>query len=217
MTAWQALYNLAKAGFATDAAYYHAQGLDPVTEQRDPNYPVYVDVSNLIDYMLGHPLRRRHGRADLQFPRQHQPQQLVRHPGSRRGVGFKFFVHDAEHTLSRANAIAGGDANRTGPFPAGWTDFLKSNPQMIHQELMANPDYRMLFADHAQKYLTHNGLMTAALATDPAGSASWPSPRSWATAWSTAGPWSPNRPAGAIPSASRRSPRTTGSMPSTPS
>ena len=35
---------------------------------------------------------------------------------------------------------------------------------MIHQELMANADYRMRFADRAQMYLTHGGLLTPAVA-----------------------------------------------------
>ncbi|MGQ9576020.1 MAG: lamin tail domain-containing protein, partial [Thermoguttaceae bacterium] len=168
MVAWQELWNLTKAGFATDEAYYHVQGLDPVTHQRDPNYPVYIDVANLIDYML---IIFFGGDMDApisNFLGNNSPNNWYGIRNRDGQSGFKFFIHDAEHTLSRANAIAGGDANRTGPYPAGWTDVLKSNPQMIHQELMAHPDYRMLFADRAHKYLTHNGLMTAALETDPA-------------------------------------------------
>ena len=71
--------------------------------------------------------------------------------------GFVYFIHDAEHILSR------GMADRTGPFSAG--DQLQySNPQWIHQELMAHPDYRMRFADLAYRRLFNNGLLTSSQA-----------------------------------------------------
>jgi hypothetical protein len=54
-----------------------------------------------------------------------------------------------------------GLTSRVGPFPAG-DSFQFSNPQWIHQELMAHPDYRMRFADHAQKRLFGSGILTPA-------------------------------------------------------
>jgi autotransporter-associated beta strand protein len=162
--AWQQLWSMAQAGFATDAAYYHAQGLDPVTKQRDPNYPVLLDANNLADYML---IQLYTG--DMDAPISNFLSNLS--PNNWYGVrnrngeqGFMFFCHDAEHTLTRADAIAGGSANRNGPFSAGQGNVLKSSPQYLHEELMANPEYRMLFADRAQKFLLNNGILTAAAA-----------------------------------------------------
>jgi len=156
--AWQNLWNLAgsggNSGFASDAAYYHAQGLDPATQQRDPAYPVLLDVDNLIDYMLvilytgdrDSPISELLGDDD---------------PNNWYGVrdrngeeGFQFFVHDAENTLSV------GAEDRTGPFSTG-DAFNKSNPQWLHQQLMASDDYRLRFADRAQECLLNDGLLSA--------------------------------------------------------
>lgn len=151
LNAWQTLWTAAQAGFAGDAAYYHVQGLDPVSHQRDPRYPVYVDVDNLIDYMLGILYSGDMDAPISNFLGNEAPNNwygIWNHDGN---LGFQFFRHDAEHTLSRANAIAGGNADRNGPWPAGYQDFYRSSPQYLHEELMAHPDYRQRFADRAQK------------------------------------------------------------------
>ena len=69
--------------------------------------------------------------------------------------GFQFLIHDAEHTLLDPNE------NRNGPFPAG-SDFDKFNPQYLHQQLMQNAEYRLLFADHVQKAFFNDGVLTPA-------------------------------------------------------
>src|SRR5574340_1207672 len=152
LDAWQQLWNQAQAGFATDAAYCRAQGLNP-DGTRNPAYPVLPDVENMIDYMLvvlysgnsDGPISATGGNVD---------------PNNWYGVrsrtgqeGFQFFAYEAEKSLSL------GEANRNGPYSAG-NQFLKSNPQWLHQRLMANAEYRLRFADHAQEYLFDDGLLT---------------------------------------------------------
>ncbi len=152
--AWRRLWDLSKRGFATDANYYHAQGLDPVTHERDPKYDVLLDVDNLIDYMI---MIFYDGDRDAPISNFLGNTRTNNWFGvrNRNGEeGFRYFVHDAEHIMSR------GMTDRTGPYPCG-DQFQYSNPQWIHQQLVANPEYRLRFADHAHKHLFNNGLLTA--------------------------------------------------------
>jgi hypothetical protein len=71
--------------------------------------------------------------------------------------GFRFFAHDSEHTLLDANV------SRLGPYPAGSTQ-SKSNPQWIFQQLLYNPDFRILAADRIHKFLFNGGALTPASA-----------------------------------------------------
>ena len=54
--------------------------------------------------------------------------------------------------------------DRTGPFRAvagsNIGNFLYANPQYMHEDLMWNPEYRQLFADHVQKHFFNNGALT---------------------------------------------------------
>ena len=155
LTAWNAFWTLAGAGFETDAKYYAVQGKNP-DGTRNPALPVYLDQDNLIDYMiiilyggnLDAPISNFLGNAS---------------PNNWYGVynhttqdqGFQFFAHDSEHTILTDNL----NTNRNGPFPAGDT-FDKSNPQWIHQKLMSHPEYRMRFADRVQELLFNDGPLT---------------------------------------------------------
>ena len=158
LTAWKALWNMARSGFAGDTTYYHAQGLDPITKLRDTAYPVYLDVDNLVDYMIGVLYTGdRDGpiSATMNNKQINNWYGIWSHDGN---SGFKFIRHDAEFTLSQ------GAIDRNGPYECGYSNFSYSNPQYLHEELMANADYRMRFADRAQKFLTHDGVLTAAAA-----------------------------------------------------
>ena len=72
--------------------------------------------------------------------------------------GFKFFRHDAEHTMFNVNE------NRTGPYSAG-QQAQYFNPQWLHQQLAANAEYKMRFADHVYRHIFNDGPMTPAAAT----------------------------------------------------
>ena len=152
--AWQRLWDLAKRGFATNENYYHAQGLDPITHQRDPKYDVLLDVDNLIDYMM---IIFYDGDRDAPISEFLGNTRTNNWFGVRKRngeEGFRFFAHDAEHTLSK------GTTDKTGPFPCGDL-FQYSNPQWIHQQLVAHPEYRLRFADHAHRHLFNGGVLTA--------------------------------------------------------
>lgn len=152
LDAWRDLWDLANLGFENHTIYNQAQGLYP-DGTRNPDYPVLLDIDNLIDYMIQVFYDGDRDAPISWFLSENKPNNWY---GIRSRVGdrgFRYFVHDAEHTLSR------GLPSRVGPFPAG-DQFQYSNPQWIHQELMAHPDYRLRFADHVQKRLFGSGLLT---------------------------------------------------------
>jgi hypothetical protein len=143
----------------SNANYFHLQGKDAngVNDPTIPNEDVLLDVDNLITYMIG----ILHG-GNLDAP--------ISNFLGNQGVnnffavrdrtgrsGFKYVQHDAEHTLHNVNE------NRNGPYPAGQT-FERFNPQFLHQQLMANPEYLLKFADTMQKFFFGDGPMTAASA-----------------------------------------------------
>ena len=152
MDNWRQLWDLSILGFNNSANYYRALGLNP-DGTRNPQYPVLLDADNLIDYML---MVLYDGDRDApisNFLSNTRPNNWFSIYNRADDQGFVYFVHDAEHILSR------GMTDRTGPYPCG--DQLQySNPQWIHQELMAHPDYRIRFADRAYKHLFNDGLLT---------------------------------------------------------
>ena len=156
LDAWRALWDLANLGFKNHAIYSKALGLNP-NGTRNPSYPVLLDVDNIIDYMIMVFFDGDRDAPISNFLNNERPNNWFGVRDRTGEEGFKYFVHDAEHIMSR------GLADRTGPYPAG-DQFEYSNPQWIHQELMGHPDYRLQFADHAYKHLLNNGLLTASQA-----------------------------------------------------
>jgi hypothetical protein len=159
LDAWRQLWEAAGSGFDNDNTYYRVQGLNP---DGTPNlgYPRLLDIDNLIDYMLctyyvgdpDGPVSAWALVANNFFGIYNRV-----HPD-----GFKFFRHDAEHSLydvqeSRlfaATTIAVGSS------------FNQSNPLWMHTHLMAHPEYRMRFADRIYKYFFHDGVLTPQACAD---------------------------------------------------
>jgi CotH protein/lamin tail-like protein/chitobiase/beta-hexosaminidase-like protein/K319-like protein/Fn3 domain-containing protein len=154
LDAWTRLYNAALAGLASDDAYMRIQGKN-ADGTPNPAYENLVDVPNLIDYML---VILYGGNLDApisNFLGNTRPNNWY---GVRNRVGpdgFRFFVHDAEHTLLNLSE------DRTGPYPAGDTSVVYSSPQWIWQKLQANAEFRMLVADHVHRHFFNNGVLTS--------------------------------------------------------
>jgi hypothetical protein len=154
MQAWTRLYNACKAGLTNDAAYEKILGNNP-DGTRNPEYEVLVDVDNLIDYML---VILYGGNLDApisQFLGENSPNNWfgIRNRTGQFG-GFRFFVHDAEHTLLNVNE------NRIGPFPAGNSSVTASSPQWIWQKMWANAEFRMRCADRVHQHFFNGGILT---------------------------------------------------------
>jgi len=152
LDAYNRLWSAAVKGFATDAAYYGVQGLNP-DGTRNPAYERLVDVDNLIDYMI---CTFYVGDIDApisNFLQNNRPNNFYAIYNHTSPDGFKFFRHDSEHTLFNVNE------NRTGPYPCG-SQAQYFNPQWLHQQLAAHAEYRMRFADHVYKHFFNDGVMT---------------------------------------------------------
>ncbi len=144
LDAWNALWAIAKGGFSSDAAYYRVQGLNP-DGTRNPAYPKYLDVDNLIDYMINTYFVGDFDAPISEFLGNVRPNNFWAVYNRVNPDGFKFFRHDAEHTLFNVNE------DRTGPFPAGEQQ-EHFNPQWLHQQLTANAEYRLRFADRVYRH-----------------------------------------------------------------
>src|SRR4029079_12665527 len=170
MTAWTQFYNLANtmrnpALTQTQryAIYMQLQGKNPDGTE-NLNFPVYLDVDNLIEYMQDIFYSGDRDAPISNFLGNTSPNTWFgirnRDPAAREG--FRFIVHDPEHTLSH------GLSSRVGPFSAGDGNVLKSSPQWIHQMLMFSDEYRMRFADLTRRNFfdmgADSGAFTAAQA-----------------------------------------------------
>lgn len=153
LDAWTRLYNLARAGLGTDAAYEFVQGNNP-DGTRNPAYEKLVDVPNLIDYML---VILYGGNLDApisNFLGNTRPNNFYALRDRTGPDGFRFFIHDAEHTLLDVNE------NRLGPYPAGDSSVVYSNPQWLWQKLQAHPEFRLRVADHVHRHFFNGGVLT---------------------------------------------------------
>jgi hypothetical protein len=155
LDAWRRLWDAAGAGFDNDETYYRVQGLDP-DGTPNPACEKLLDVDNLIDYMLctyyvGDPDGpvSAWGRVCNNF---YGVYNRV-HPD-----GFKFFRHDAEHSL--------WDLNESRLFAATTVavgrSFNQSNPLWLHTHLVLHPEYRMRFADRMYRHFFNAGVLTPA-------------------------------------------------------
>jgi len=146
--AYDALYQQALArgadgvtpAFADDAAYLRAQGLNP-DGSRNESYDVLLDVENLTAYML---VILQSGNFDAPISNFLGNNRINNYFAVRDRTGdegFRFFVHDSEHSYRSV------DRDRNGYF----------NPQWLHQQLMANDEYRIQFADKIQEAFFNDG------------------------------------------------------------
>ena len=98
----------------------------------------YLDVPNLVDYML---VNFYAGNVDWDRNNWY---------GGRRRVpdaGFRFLSWDSERTFLRVNDnVADKD--------------FDNQPTHVHQQLTANRDYRLLFADHVHRHFFGDGALT---------------------------------------------------------
>lgn len=157
-SAWRELWEGARslARKPSDKVYAKLAGLTPDLAATS-GMPALVDIDNLINYMLVNfyagnsdgPLSHFLGneRSNNWF--------AIR---NRNGLhGFRFFVHDAEHTLGTPGSLD----DRTGPFTSRHQNYFQfSNPQWLHQDLISHPHYRRRFSELARKHLTGEGALT---------------------------------------------------------
>jgi hypothetical protein len=168
LTNWQTLWNKTRVigtGNPSDANYFEIQGRN-ADGTRNPALPILLDVDNLIDemiilfYMGDGDAVLSNFLTDTSGNRHDKPNNwfsVYRHTGD---IGFRFCLRDAEHTLGTTSWVQ----DQTGPWTAGADvyNITYANPQSMHQDLMASPQYRLRFADHVQRHFFNNGALTPA-------------------------------------------------------
>ena len=154
LDAWQRLWDMARAGF-NDERYYKAQGLNP-DGTVNPDYERLLDLDNLIDYMLCVFYVGDFDSPVSGFLGNQVPNNFYAIYNRENPDGFKCFRHDAEHSLLPSDAR---NYDRTGPYPAG-QQFQHFNPQWLHQQLVAHPDYVWRFANRTYKHFFNDGVFT---------------------------------------------------------
>lgn len=162
---WQNIYNLCNLGFTTNTNYYKLEGKDS-NGKRIPGSPVLVDIDNLIDYMLIIFYSGNFDSPTSSFGGNQGPNNFYAiYNRKLKNEGFKFFAHDAEHTMmyepvspgtglyeDRVNLVAVGGMNVSS--------FSKFHPQWLHEKLTANSEYRLRFADRANNYLRPGNVLS---------------------------------------------------------
>lgn len=128
---WLTAHSIANNGVADQTGY------DAISE--------YVDIPNLIDYML---VNFYGGNRDWDDHNWYSINPRVD------GGGYKFVNWDAERTLESVS----GD-NRTGVNQS-------NKPSRLYAQLRANPEFRLQFADHARKHLFNGGALTPELTAE---------------------------------------------------
>ena len=171
--AWEALWNLAvNEGFsgAYSNNYRKAMGQNP-DGSRNPEYPVYLNPTNLMDYVINF-----HYMVDYDSPAAASMANNLYAVRDRddnddglKSQGFYFLRHDAEHTMGKhANSEATDDPTPYGTElkHSNFTKLSAFNPAELHYRLCDNPEYRMAFADRFHKHcLAQGGALTVPEAT----------------------------------------------------
>jgi len=106
--AWERLWKACKTGVASNDAYFRIQGKNP-DGTNNPLYENLVEIDDLIDYML---VIYYGGNLDSpisNFLSNASPNNWFGSRNRNGNKGFRFFTHDAEHTLLNVNE------NRLGP------------------------------------------------------------------------------------------------------
>ena len=171
--AWEALWNMAvNEGFsgAYSNNYRKAMGQNP-DGSRNPEYPVYLNPTNLMDYIINF-----HYMVDYDSPAASSKANNLYAVRDRddnddglKSQGFYFLRHDAEHTMGKhANSEYSDNPTGYGTTEAhsNFSKLEAFNPAELHYKLCANPEYKMAFADRFYKHcLAQGGALTVPEAT----------------------------------------------------
>lgn len=157
LDAYYSLWEIANQGFADNDLYSRAQGLNS-DGSPNPAFPKLIDIDNVIDYMINTYYVGDFDAPISGFLGNSAPNNYYAIFNRVSPQGFLYFRHDAEHIM---NVGYGVNIDRTGPYPAGDTR-ERFNPQWLHQQLTANPEYRLRFADRVYMHLFNGGALTEA-------------------------------------------------------
>jgi len=135
MTAWETTRFLASQGLASQANYQRIQGNRPDGTD-DPSLPDYLDVENMIDYMI---VNMYVGNTD--WPEANWWIARRRFDST----GFKFYVWDAEQSL---DLLIDTFINLTG---------TAGSVAAPYAACRANPEFLVTFGDHVHRHFFNGG------------------------------------------------------------
>jgi hypothetical protein len=168
LDSYRNVWNACTAGFKPDSNYFGLQGMEK-TGIRNTNRKILVNIDNLIDFMLVIFYSGNFDSPVSAFGQNQMPNNFYCIYNHKLNDGFRFFIHDAEHTLRTTAGEGPGIGLTENRVNIGTlatsnkmtvTDFSKFHPQWIHFRLSDNAEYRLRFADHAYKYFFNQGCMT---------------------------------------------------------
>jgi hypothetical protein len=161
---WSALWTKCATGFDTNANYFALLG-KKADGTPDPNGKVWVDIDNLIDYMLVIFYTGNFDAPVSSFYGDDMPNNFYAlYNRNDKTKGFRFLAHDSEHSMF-VDAVygAGIQENRVNIGTNGRMSITKMtdfNPQWLHFRLTKNAEYRARFMDRAYRQLTKGGMLT---------------------------------------------------------
>ncbi len=174
LDSWRALYNLCIKGFSSNADYFGVEGKDawgkPVKGGE-----VKLDLDNLIDFMSVIFYTGNFDSPTAVFMQNKKANNFYAiDDRNDKSEGFKFFVHDAEHSLfDEAHSPGIGlfedrvnIGTRTDALRMEVSDITRFHPQWIHFRLSDNPEYRIRFADRAWRHFSDTGVFAPVKALD---------------------------------------------------
>lgn len=168
LNAYTQLWNSCKIGYTSYGEYFKIQGLN--TDGTPNNtYKKLVDIDNLIDYMLITFFTGNYDAPVSKFGSDNMINNFFAVYNRNTNEGFKFFQHDAEHSLRTTAGEGPGIGlyeNRVSLSRMNITSLSSFNPQWLHYRLTSNPEYRLKFADRVYKYFFNEGIMTPAKTTE---------------------------------------------------
>ncbi len=165
---WQKLYNMCQKGFVSNSDYFKIEGKDkdgkPVKGGE-----IMVDLDNLIDFMSVIFYTGNFDSPTAVFMENKKANNFYAIDNRvDKSTGFKFFIHDAEHSLFDEVQSPGFGLNedrvnigtRTDNLRMEVSDLSRFHPQWLHYKLSANPEYRIRFADRAWNHFSGRGVFS---------------------------------------------------------
>jgi hypothetical protein len=165
---WREVYNLTKQGFTSNTNYFRLEGKN-AAGYSVKNSEVLVDIDNLIDYMINIFYTGNFDAPVSKFGNNGFPNNIFAiKDRTDKSTGFKFLVHDAEHTmmLTEQSPGIGIQENRvnigylTDNYQMQVSDFSGFHMQWLHHKLVDNKEYCIRFANRAWNQLNGNGVFT---------------------------------------------------------
>jgi hypothetical protein len=166
MNAYTEVWNMSKTGFSTNANYFKLFGRN-ADGTKNSAIKVLVDIDNFIDYMLVIFYTGNFDSPVSKFVGNSMPNNFYCIYNRNANEGFKFFAHDAEHTLRTTAGEGPGTGlqeNRVS-VTMSVNSVSQFQPQYLHNRLTSNTEYKLQFADHVYKHFFNQGSMTPAKAT----------------------------------------------------